>query len=457
MSTLNLQASKPRRRLAWFVWLLAIPLFVVSAIVVGVGVRESQDERQVQMELESLRQAGQPVDNTTMAEWFERRTSSAGTVAWDEILYLAASPVVQELSDDLPIVGHGKLPIELIPGSDWPDAAKVAEYLQQVQPVLKLVHAAAKLPTPVWFPLQFDGYDTFLVGWQNSRCVVRLIALDAEYACYQREAARALQDIQSIEATAKAFDSQTCLVGDLVCKALRSHAHLAIHRSLQADIWDQQQLSELRSLVAEPPQIEQGFHDVMASERAMAFAAIFENPLQFQQIGLKSNLPIWLLPSGKMRVIEFYASLQESVASFAELETLAKRYDAELTQLKSGALTLDGSHLVLQAMAPSLDGYVAAIERQENLRRLTLTAIGIKQFQLAQQRWPTQLSELDQVGLGPADWTLLTHGPIGYEATPEEVFAWGVKQNQSGGVPAQRPNQLDENGDPNTYQLVIVR
>ncbi len=118
--------------------------------------------------------------------------------------------------------------------------------------------------------------------------------------------------------------------------------------------------------------------------------------------------------------------MQGFSGGFAELAAFAKRTEAELIKVKSNTLNFDASHLVLQTLTPALGAYVGALERQENARRLTLTAIGIKQFQLKQQRWPTSLGELDQVELGPADWTLLKHGSLGYEATDEEVVVWGA-------------------------------
>ncbi len=249
MSTLTARIPKQRRRLAWFVWLLGLPLTIFAILIGVVCFRELQAARHVEAELTRLRAVGQPVDNVTMAKWFERRTSPEGTAAWDEVLYLASSPVIQDLSGDLPIVGQGKRLTNLIPGSDWPAEKDVADYLQRVKPVLDLTHAATKFPTPVWFPLQFDGFSTLLEQWQNSRSVVRMLALDAEHACYQGESTRALRDIQSIEGTAKAFDSQAFMVGDLVCMAIRYQEFSAIQRSLRASIWDADQLAALRELV----------------------------------------------------------------------------------------------------------------------------------------------------------------------------------------------------------------
>ncbi len=391
MSTLTARIPKQRRRLAWFVWLLGLPLTIFAILIGVVCFRELQAARHVEAELTRLRAVGQPVDNVTMAKWFERRTSPEGTAAWDEVLYLASSPVIQDLSGDLPIVGQGKRPTNLIPGSDWPAEKDVADYLQRVKPVLDLTHAATKFPTPVWFPLQFDGFSTLLEQWQNSRSVVRLLALDAEYACYQGEAARALQDIQSIEGTAKAFDSQAFIVGDLVCMAMRYQEFSAIQRSLRASIWDADQLAALRELVIKPIEIKEHFNNSMASERAMAFSEVFKDPQSLGQVVMGSNFPIWLAPSGKLRVIERYASMQGFSGGFAELAAFAKRTEAELIKVKSNTLNFDASHLVLQTLTPALGAYVGALERQENARRLTLTAIGIKQFQLKQQVGPQAL------------------------------------------------------------------
>ena len=114
-------------------------------------------------------------------------------------------------------------------------------------------------------------------------------------------------------------------------------------------------------------------------------------------------------------------------------------------------------------LIPAVAAYANAFERSERSRRMVLTALGVKRFQLANGRWPEQLQELSQVGLSPEDWTLPGIGPLGYAIEPDGktacVWAIGEKDRMEGRyvVPSQCPDYAEDELEKVQYYLTLIR
>ena len=66
-----------------------------------------------------------------------------------------------------------------------------------------------------------------------------------------------------------------------------------------------------------------------------------------------------------------------------------------------------------------VENYARRCERCESSRRLTRTALAIKQYQLENQRWPATLSEISEVKLLKSDRTALAGGLLEYRIAPD--------------------------------------
>lgn len=113
----------------------------------------------------------------------------------------------------------------------------------------------------------------------------------------------------------------------------------------------------------------------------------------------------------------------------------------------------------------------------ENLRRLAVTAMTIKQYELETGKWPAQLSDLHACGLSSADYTSVGGNQFGYEIAPtfesqsEERQAESDSGNQQGfawlfiSKPDGRARQLDIHSPPtfdphrhrSTSQYSVIR
>jgi hypothetical protein len=148
--------SAGRRR--WLLLLVSLPIVVgvMAAVILGLG--EYRCAREVSAEIARLRAAGEPVDNETQARWFQANSSQEGTAAWREILVAVEQVSRGDAVGSFPIIGTGKFPERFVPGGDWPDEPRIADFLQEVRPLIGQIEQAGRYPTPVWQPIAFDSY-----------------------------------------------------------------------------------------------------------------------------------------------------------------------------------------------------------------------------------------------------------------------------------------------------------
>ena len=212
-------------------------------------------------------------------------------------------------------MGTGKLPEHLVPGGDWPDEPRIAEFLQEVRPLIAQIEQAGRYPTPVWQPIAFNGFSTLLPEIQASRAVIRLLQLEVQHALYHRDTERALRGLAAMQTTAAAFEWDFCMVADLVGIALRSIHRDAIRQSLAETDWEPAQLDQLLAQVQHPRDVRRGGTESVAGERAMTLAW-----LQGSREDLEGMLPrrkprairaaLLLIPSGTKKYLDHMAAFQ---------------------------------------------------------------------------------------------------------------------------------------------------
>lgn len=357
--------------------------------------------------------------------------------------------------NDLPIVGNGKPLRTLEVGAKWEADALVDDFLKQARPLFDLLYDAAKYPTPVWQPVEFHGFETMLPDLQNSRQIQRLLQLDFEHAIVHSDSDRGLRDLQAMQTTADAFDWDMFLVGELVNIALRSTYYESIQRSLYADVWSTEQLEQLMAQVRQPLPLAESWTASIESEKVMSLSYVS---------GSQPPQPVGLLLSAesKLDLMRKYAKIQ--ALSRVPLGQLTRRADELERDWRSRQSNI-GADALSSMLLPAVVGYAEAFERWERSRRMVLTSLAVKRFQLANNRWPEQLQELTQVGLSPEDWTLPGIGSLGYAIEPDGKTAcvWAVGQNDRGNaknqyvVASQCPDYEGDKLEQVQYYLALIK
>ncbi len=383
-------------RHARFGWPVALVLFALVCLVAALAVLTWQERRaaaEVRQIVTELRDQGSPVDNATLEVWFAQHASAKGTAAWHEIIQLVKAQANQV---DLPIVGNADLPDSLVPEGEWPEEQRVADYLQQVRPILSKLDAASEFPTPVWQPIQFNGFQTLLDPLIFSRSVARLAALEVEYAAYHGDAERAFRGLRLMKSVSDAFDWQNSAVSELVYLAIaQMHMH-SVRRTLNVRLWDETDVDALIEQVGLPLDVQAHMRNTMSGERGMVLASLDEegtgllDVLRVEQ-AMGPATVLLRLPSTQLE----YLRISERFVHLA---------DHGLHQLSDAAAAIDrqtaeSSNPLTFAFAPAVSAFANALLRHECQRRLTQMALAVRKYQLREGTWPPNASDLVRVGL----------------------------------------------------------
>ena len=400
--------------------LISIPCVVFLGIGLVNGRREWMASRQLERKLQPLRDAGSPVGDAAMSRRFRDATSDAGTAAWSRINLLCNAFRWQAV-DSLPVVGTQELPARIAPDTAWDADKPVGAYLAAIKPILDLIHASAEVPMPVWQPVEFRGVQTLLPHLQESRQVARMLRLESEHALFHREPARAMRAIDSLQATAAAYDWHLFMVGELVHLALYQIYLDSISRSLNVDLWNQEQLDSLLTRLRAELPIEEKWRASLAAEQLMIIATL-ENNSNWARHAPTPLLPLWSTPTARLELYNTYDELMTLADAGADqLSTRSRQWEESFVrQAASGDSMLQGLFF------PAIHPFALALDRASDKRKMTLTAVAIKIYQTKFDRWPEALSELARLGLRDTDWILRTQGPIGYEVaeTGVELFCY---------------------------------
>ena len=439
------------KRVTWIATICLIPIFLFALFIGFICYREAMAYRELNDKLEAIRQVGEPIDDASMAAHFEKTTHKEGTVAWSEAIMLAGS--ANAISNGLPFVGDESLPRDFRPGVEWPEEPRVAEFLREIRPLFKKIDDADAFPKPVWAPVDFNGFSTTLEVYQETRSLARILNLDASHALFHREGERALKDIRSLQSVSKAFDVELVLVTKLITIAIQ-HLHKdSITRSLIMDVWNDEQLAELMDQVRQPYDVAKAWKSSFIGQRAMTYAAVNDSISLAGVMGDYNNplyrLPI--LPSGKLALLRSYdVVLDISSASANELVDRA-------TVAEKQVMGLASTDYLVGLFFPALAAYAEAFDRDEVLRRLTMTSLAVKRFQLKNNRFPKNLPELTDVGLSERDWTTTHRQAFGYEVDNEIAYVWTYGTQDKKAIPTSRPILTPEMTPDFLWNVVSIR
>ena len=413
-----------------FVWLLLLPLLILLAVAAYWGISEWNAAQANRNQFEQWAAAGIPYDNATMEKSYNERTHPEGASDWIEIIKLIQWGDRVEAFKRLPYLGgESEIPTDLVPGGDstnWPDEPLVASYLQEMEPVIDWIKRASSYPTPVRFPVEFQGIATLLPHIQEGRQIQRLLMLDCDFAYFHKDNQRVLRDLSLMKATEDAYDGRLCLVSELVNLALRKMRMGAMRRTLTHCQWSAAEFEILKDSLASKEEMSARWQDLMLRERGLGLSAIDETPETLAQLTgqggkSKGRFKLYTGPREVKTLMEVYRRIIEVPIGF-DISNWKKRAAA----VEDWVQTLPSNSLAA-LLTPATATFLDAEIRAEDMRCWTLTAVAIQQFKKQNERWPKELAELKSVGLNFADYSNTEKEVFGYEVEGDKVFLW--KQN----------------------------
>ena len=423
-----------------FVWLLLLLLVVLLAVAAYWRIPGWNAAEANRIQFEQWAAMGIPYDDATMEKFYNERTHPEGSPDWLEITQLLQWGEEVESFKQLPYLGsEGETPTTLVPSgdpADWPEEPLVASYLKEMEPVIDLIEEASLHPTPVRFPIKFQGFGTLIDYVQDARSILRLLSLDFDFAYFNQDNERALRDLSLMKATAEAYDGRECLVSELVNIALRQMRMGSIRRTLTHCRWSAAELETLRNSLASKEDISTRWQDTMFGERALGLSSVDMPSNELAQLTGQSDQQTRFRffdgPAEVKTLMEAYQRIIE-IPIGSDINNWRKRSVAVEDWVKS----LPQNSLA-GMLAPATSTILEAELRSEDARRWTLTAVAIQQFKQQNQRWPKDLGELESVGLNFEDYSDTEKNVFGYEIEGDKVFLWKRPPQGGGGNKVDR-------------------
>lgn len=441
-----------------FVLLLSLPLLILLVVAAYWGIPEWHAAQANRNQFEQWAATGIPYDNATLQQAYNERTNPEGSPDWIEITQLIDWGHEVEAFKNLPYLGwESEIPKILVPGGDpidWPEEPLVASYLKEMEPVIDSIERASSHPTPVRFPIKFQGFGTLLSHVQEARSIQRLLTLDCDFAYFNRDNKRALRDLSLMKATTDAYDGRVCLVAGLVNVALRGMRMGALRRTLTHCQWSAAELEILRDSLASKEEISARWQELMLHERAFGLSIVGEPPEKLAKaIGQKQERRFKLFtgPSEVKTLMEAYQKIIE-LPTGSDVKNWRKRAVA----LEDWLQTLPSNSLA-GMLVPATAQVLEAEIRSEEVRRWTLAAVAIRQFKQQNGQWPKELAELESVGLSYQDYSDTGKDVFGYEIEGDKVFLWKRSNNvtEDRRISKTRPLPDEKNKDVSDFVVEL--
>ena len=325
-----------------------------------------------------------------------------------------------------------------------------------MEPVIDLIEQASSHPTPVRFPIKFDGFGTLLPHVQNARGIQRLLTLDCDFAYFNQDNERALRDLSLMQATIDAYDGRETLVSALVNVALRGIRMGEVRRTLTHCQWSAAELEVLRASLSSKEKVSARWRDNMLCERAFGLSIANEPPGKLNQtIGQQSPFRIFTGPSEVRTLMEAYQKIIDlsDGQDLSQWRMRAAELDEWMMALPSNSL----AGMIVPAAAQCLEAEI----RAEDVRRWTLTAVAIQQFKQQNEQWPQDLAELESVGLSAEDYSTMDKNVFGYQIEGDKVFLWKQNPNDSTDRPSNQyetrplPEKLTNGKEQDVTEFVL--
>lgn len=428
---MNGQVFHWRRPALW----LCIPVVIVLIAGVWFASREFMASRRYEATLQTLRDNSRPVSNRDLQTIYEAGTHRDATRLWNRALFL-----VNSLAQS-PAAKIGQLEPHITPGGSWEHEEEVQRLVEKARPALDLLHEAAQKPGPVWQPIEFDGFNTALWPIQNASYATDMLALEAEDALWSGDGDRAMRAIIDIFDTAETFNLPLFMVSQHLGNYMHSRAYSLIRRGLSADVWSEEHLNALSDFVSQPIDISQSWTQMVDGDVGAMIAGLDEEDTEVRPVDQAMLRWLATLPSGKEAAVDQLLAFRD-----CPTDDLG-RFREELGELSSSqdTLLLRAVHRdYLNIQWYENIGY--GLTQAEDERRLAATSLAIKKYQLANGRWPNELTQLVTEGLPRHCLTSVDKQSFGYETKDGIAYTWkyryldGINIFKHGkAIPVQRP------------------
>ncbi|GAB5403535.1 MAG: hypothetical protein Aurels2KO_17660 [Aureliella sp.] len=399
------------------VFWISIPLLAVLAGIAWLGVYEIRAGRDYQDKIAALKEAGRPVSNADLSRLYDERTSTENSKLWHDTIYLLNVPNHENETSKLPYVDIEPKTVVIDLSEPWEFEQQAGELLEKHQPAIDQLHTlTSNRSGPVWFPLNFEGFNTVLSHISGILSAAEVLQLETEYALRTNDAQRAARAIGDIFAIADSIDL-TFGMSLSYQNSIRSGGYAMIRRSLSAGQWTPEQIDTLAKLTREPAELRQIWPAILDNEIAAVIATL-EGPVQ-SFIQLQASLP-----SSKATMLQSLEQLRE--VNTSDLLSFRNETTAILDTAASPIIEMLGIN--------GFSHFISAALLAENDRRLTQAAVEVKRYHAREGSWPDTLADISAGNI-----TSIDHQSFGYEVDSGVAYLWKHRTPDGNDIAQQFP------------------
>ncbi|MEM9367207.1 MAG: hypothetical protein AAGD07_14545 [Planctomycetota bacterium] len=407
----------------WFT--LCVILAMTPIALVGDAVRQLWAANEAEEIRQRLINEGVPLSSAALAVKAASNASDTGGATLQRIadaIYRYRLPtgfLVDEFSNEGAFVP---------PQEEWMVGKLLAERASDASAIVSAMESLAT-DQPIQQPLLFEGMQTLLPETQSSREHIRFLRRQAQLAYHQGDFERVVTLIELMQTLADVGDWQVFLVSELVWTAKQEAIATSICECMEHDVFTDGQLERLKAIVARTINYSDRWKIAMGSELAMAAA----------QLGIveEGGAVHWALgvlaghQTGSSRLYAlrgFDATIQEGerLGGLAwDPDQWPEPFDESSRTVSLVSFPLADDAILMQQMHPGVKRLAQVYHRLETHRRVARLAIGLRQYEHANDSWPGDLSVLSKFGVVDSDSRYPSGKWIGYANRDEgPAYLW---------------------------------
>ena len=424
----NESPTKPNSKFAFLVICALVLIFCGGPLTWWFG-RQAIARRELDEKRDELIARGMPVDDESMEMYRAQNMSHDKSDAWMRILDTVTSDEFNQSCTGVPRLSADEDIVDWIPGEPYPHDEIVRSFLDEWQDLLSNIHDVTEDSGPIWTKVEFDSFSTLLPYTQNTRQVIRILALEFEDAVRRGDGDQAFKSLKAMIGTARSQQKEPIIVSQLVHLALVAVAIDQIQVAIEQDILDERQLISLLQQLRTQDDFGPQFRMSIAGERAMAIP-IFDDPSRLDESGggFGSSIMARSIDAvAHMKLMQRAEDLDTSdLNTFFEQAT---ELDSHLSEeMQAGGLKrLDT--MLTSMITPAIGGYTQAIVRNAMRVRMAKLAIALRIYEKRNGQFPETLDELVKpemrLDLGPTK--PIGPSPFGYTYADGKATLWGFR------------------------------
>ncbi|MGB7346696.1 MAG: hypothetical protein WBD20_20915 [Pirellulaceae bacterium] len=386
-----------------------LPIAILLVTVALASLSWQKHEQELHAALSEVSRDGQGIGHATVVRLHDAETSKEDVATWKEILAASqahdqqfGAPFTWTRDDD------DSYEFLVSPGETWEAGQIVHVYAENAKPILAKIETLLNSDETIWMPLVAESFYTNLSEVQHSRSVARLLRYVFLDAIHHGDNETALMTIKASHRLFGPKQKSLFLVGQLVQQACYSVMLKDLQLSLAVDVWTDEQLAEIESILSRPMNWDQRWASCVQSEIESFLPILADGKIESRLHG--TNLPLEsfkLAPSSFISIIRRQQQLMETPSALSDRDVdkihdvfrSQEYFASDIAADRLLQLPMMSSEWIAGLVTPAYGALAGAFCRNANDHRFTRTLLAVRKFEHEFDRWPESLDELSRVGL----------------------------------------------------------